>query len=131
MRHHGSSLIEVMVASAILIIGLVGIVELLTKGALNNRRGIQPVSAMLNAQESLADYTLFGYSALSAGTFDGGIVYDSSGRRYGRIVTVEADAGVGYPAFLVTVRIESSDPGVTAPVVTTASTIVSMLPDGG
>jgi len=74
MRRRGSTMMEVMVASAILIIGLVGVIELLLQGAMNNRRGVQPVTSSLFAQQVLAEYTMFGYSSLAEGTFDGGTV---------------------------------------------------------
>jgi len=124
-------MMEVMVASAILIIGLVGVIELLLQGAMNNRRGVQPVTSSLFAQQVLAEYTMFGYSSLAEGTFDGGTVHDSSGRAYTEIITVDSDAGVGYPAFVVTARVESFRPGFPTPLVTTASTILSRSPDGG
>lgn len=131
MKRRGSSLIEVMVASSILIVGLVGVVELLIQGAHNQRRGVQPVMASLSAQQVLTDYTMLGYPSLVAGTFDGGTRYDGAGRKFTQVVTVDPDAGVGYPAFLVTVRIESDQPGLPTPLVTTVSTILSRSPDGG
>ena len=131
MRPRGSSILEAIIASSILIIGLVGVAQLLTQGALNQRRGSQPVTNLLDAQQSLAEYTMFGYAGLTAGVFDGGTLTDVSGRTYTRIVTVDPDAGVGYPAYLITVRIEASQPGLSAPVVTTARTIISQSPDGG
>lgn len=130
-RRRGSTLLEVMMASAVLMVGLVGVIELLLKGAVNHRRGTQPVIATLTAQDALAEYTMFGYAALAPGTYDGGTFHDGAGRPYTRIITVDADAGVSYPAYLVTVRIESTLPGLGAPLVTTASTLLSARPDGG
>jgi len=87
MKRRGSSLIEVMVASSILIVGLVGVVELLIQGAHNQRRGVQPVMASLSAQQVLTDYTMLGYPSLVAGTFDGGTRYDGAGRKFTQVVT--------------------------------------------
>ena len=131
MRRRGSSILEVLIASAVFLFGSLGAITLLTQGALNQRRANQPVIASLSAQQLLADYTMFGYPALTPGTFDGGVDYDSSGRTYTRTVTVNPDAGFAYPAYLVTARVESTRPGYATPLVSTASTIVSLQPDGG
>jgi Tfp pilus assembly protein PilV len=131
MRTRGASMIEVLLASTIFIFGSLGTTTLLIQGSLSQRRGTQPVIAQLSAQQLLADYTLSGYSGLTAGTFDGGVDYDGSGRAYTRTVTVDPDAGFSYPAYLVTVRVESIRPGFPTPLVSTASTIVSVQPDGG
>lgn len=127
----GSSLVEVMISAVVFLVGSIGIMAMLTQGVANQRRGTQPVIAALTAQQVLADYTMFGYGGLGSGTFDAGVVLDSAGRIYRRTVTVDADAGFTYPAYLVTARVEAFRPGFAGPLVSTATTVVSLQPDGG
>lgn len=127
----GASLIEVMVSSAVLLAAMVGIMQLLIHGATFQRRGIQSVNSVLYAQQSLEEFSSAGFAGLTAGTWDGGEVFDAVGRRFGRIITV-ADLSVdaGWPAFEVTVRVESGAPNEPM-LVTTARTVVPQEWDGG
>jgi type II secretory pathway pseudopilin PulG len=130
-RPRGTSLVEVMVASVILITAMVGIIQLITQGATFQRRGVQSVNAVLYAQQNLDEYSAAGFAGLTVGTYDGGTVHDSAGRRFGRIVTVsDLTLDAGWPSFEVVVRVESGAIGEN-PLTTTARTVVPQGSDGG
>jgi Tfp pilus assembly protein PilV len=127
----GTTLIEVMVASVILITAMVGIIQLITQGVTFQRRGVQSVNAVLYAQQSLDEYSAGGYAALTAGTYDGGVVHDSAGRRFGRIVTVsDLSTDAGWRSYEVVVRVESGAIGDRM-LTTTARTVIPWDSDGG
>jgi Tfp pilus assembly protein PilV len=129
----GSSLVEVLVASTILVTAMVGIVQLLLAGSTAQTRGNSQVNAVLYAQQTINDYQAMGYeriNALGPGKFDGGFVYDTGGRRYGRVVTViNTLVDAGWPSYEVDVRVEAGQAGGGV-VVMTAQTFVSYT-DGG
>lgn len=134
--NRGSSILEILVASALLLIALVGIVAVLSRAANAERDGTVAVTASSLAQQSLAEVMAAQYSGLSAGTgLDGGVVHDPSGRRFGRIVDVfdgTLDGGFDSYDVRVTVEYNSSLPPPFQTVLRTeAWGVVSRTPDGG
>jgi len=126
----GSTLIEIMIAGAVLLLGLVGVAQLLISGmsyftSSNARANGQTFSAAAVAQiEALP------FQALTAGVSDGGIVFDSNGKRYGRVVTVTDIGDGGVQARQVVVRTDWRDalaPGGQR--FATATVVVSEVPD--
>lgn len=100
----GSSLLEVMTAGAVLVIGLVGVLQLIIYSASNSRRGGQWVTASFQAQDVLYEFVGggFGGPGLVAGVYDAGVVTDPDGRIVRRTVTVtDVTAAAAYPAFQV------------------------------
>lgn len=93
----GTSLIEVMLASAVLIIGLTGTTQLVLYGMAAFRTATVQTGAQLESRAAVADLLMTPYGALTDGTFDAGIAVDIDGRAYSRLVTVTSvgDGGVG------------------------------------
>ena len=86
-------------------------------------------------EAALQELTAPGFSSLVAtASADAGIVYDESGRRYGRTYSVTTvDSGTS-AAFLVTVVVDWRDATgrlTDPPQTTTVSAILSRKPDGG
>lgn len=134
-RRRGSSLIEVMIASMVLITGMTGIMVLVIKGMSIGRDSNVAFTAANIATATLSDMASVPTTALSVGTFDGGMATDSDGRRYPRTIVVTNASDGGIAAWRVDVRVEYGDTvylqrmGTLAPHVATASTIVSERPD--
>jgi Tfp pilus assembly protein PilV len=130
----GSSLLEVIVASGLLIVALVGVMALLSRATVAQRDGDTSVVAASLAQQTVAEISASGFASLTAGTgFDGGVIIDSNGRRYGRIIDVfPGDAGI--PSFDVRVTVEYSSslpPPLQTVLRTTTWASLSRTPDGG
>ncbi|MEW5737580.1 MAG: hypothetical protein AB1938_01575 [Myxococcota bacterium] len=130
-RLRGVTLLELLTASAILVVGLVGIIELLIRSADTNRQGAQVLSATALANSTLADLSGLGFNALDAGTFTQ-TKTDSVGRTFDETVTIVDASDGGYPAYAITVQVDWKDVRG-QPHTNFASTIVSQVPalDGG
>jgi hypothetical protein len=134
MRARGSSILEILVAASLLLIGLVGVVALLARASVTQRDGDTALVASSLAQQTIAEVTAAGFTGLTAGTGrDGGVIIDTVGRRYGRIIDViPGDAGA--PSFNVRVTVEYSSsvpPPLQTVLRTTAWATISRIPDGG
>lgn len=136
-RHHrharGASLIEVMIASLVLITGMTGILVLVMKGMTIGRDSTVALSGANIAGTTLSDMAALPVTAFTAGTFDGGVAVDEYGRRYPRTIVVSNAGDGGVAAWRVDVRVEYGDSIYLrnqAPVRTaSASTIISERPD--
>ena len=134
----GSTLLEVLMAGAILIIGLTGVVSMMLRSSSSTRDGATLTSAAAYGSASLQELTALGFANLAVtGGFDGGsgfidagIVYDGAGRRYGRLISVANAGSAGAPAYLVTVQVQWRD-SLGVPRTTTSSTLVGRSPDAG
>jgi Tfp pilus assembly protein PilV len=95
VKKRGFSLIEAMVAGAVLIVGLTGATAMLLQGASNSRSGQQMMLSSNYATQVLQQLQATGYGSLAAttGTFAagtapaapgtvGGYFTDASGRKY-------------------------------------------------
>lgn len=105
----GATILEVMVAGAVLILGLVGVLQLLISAAGASRRGSQWVSASLQAQDVVYEFIGNGFDGggLIPGTYDAGMIIEPDGRRITReVMILDATADAGYPSFdvITTVR---------------------------
>lgn len=105
----GTSLIEVMVASSVLIIGLTGITQLVLYGMAAFRTATVQTGAQLESRAAVADFLMAPYGSLTEGTFDAGIAVDLDGRAYSRLVTVTSVGDGGVAARRVEVRTTWSD----------------------
>jgi Tfp pilus assembly protein PilV len=134
----GSTLLEVLMAGAILVIGLTGVVTMMLRTSAGTRDGANGFNAAAYGASTLQELTALGFQNLTVtGTLDSGvslldagIVYDSSGRRYGRLVSVTAGGTSAFPTYNVAVQVEWRD-AAGQPRVTSTSTIIGRAPDAG
>ena len=66
-RSKGFTLLEIVIALAILVIGLVGILSLFPVGFQASRRASMLTEATIHAQQEIENFKLLGYSALTDG----------------------------------------------------------------
>lgn len=104
-RARGSSLLEVMTAGAVLILGLVGVLQLIIYSASNGRRAGQWVTASYQAQDVLYEFVGNGLDGggLIAGTYDAGMLVEG-GRQIRRtviITNVASETPTNYPSMQV------------------------------
>lgn len=125
----GSSLIEVMFAAAILLLGLVGIVQLIIAGKGVTREPRVALNAMIMSSGALAELAGASYYDIDAGTFSGNIT-GPDGRKYPRTVQVVRVTDGGVPYYRITATTEWKD-SFNRVRTTTATTFVSEPPDGG
>ncbi len=105
----GATILEVMVAGAVLMLGLVGVLQLIISAAGASRRGSQSVSASFQAQDVLYQFIGSGFDGggLVPGSYDAGTVIEPDGRRLTReVLIMDATNDAGYPSFdiITTVR---------------------------
>jgi Tfp pilus assembly protein PilV len=137
-RPRGSTLLEVLMAGAILVIGLTGVVTMMLRTSSGTRDGATGFNAAAYAASALQEVTALGYQNLAitgsldggVGLRDGGTLYDASGRRYGRLVSVTSGGTAAFPTYQVAVQVEWRD-GTGRPRVTTTSTLIGRAPDAG
>lgn len=93
----GSTLIETMIAGSVLILGMVGIIQLIIAGMTqyagsNARATGQDLSSAGVAQAMALPFD----AVATVGTYDAGILFDAENRRFGRtmIITDVGDGGV-------------------------------------
>lgn len=109
----GSTLIEVMIAGVILILGLVGVVQLLIAGASNERRGEQAVQGALLAEQIMEEAVTVSFASMAAAcptppcTVNLADFEDSSHRKYTRRYTVTDGGADPNQFFTLTVQVDS------------------------
>ena len=146
LKRSGFSLIEALIAGAILIVGLTGITMMLIRGSVNARNGQQAAESTSIVTAELAKYQSLGFDSLTvspmglsfdAGTaLDGGFFIDTSGRRYNLTYIVNDITGsmpmgaVLIPTYSVDVEIAYRD-GVGRMIYRRGGTIISRTPDAG
>lgn len=124
----GFSMLEVLMAGAILSVGLTGIVIMLNQISGNTRDGTSSINASMMANQKVQEYQGLGFEGLVAQTFaDAGADY--AGRQYGQNVVVTPVATDAGSAFRIDVSVTWRDSlGTTRTNI--ATTIISN-PDGG
>ena len=134
----GVSLVEVIVASGVLIIGMTGITAMLMRGAVNGRLGQQTMVASQYGEQALDELTTQGFQSLTpqvGATFaagdgiDAGYFIDGSGRWY-QSAFIVTDLGGAWPTYRVDVQTEYID-GAGVSRVQSHSAILSKIPDAG
>lgn len=135
MKRRGSSLLELIMASALLLAAMTGLVQLMIHGSRNSRDGIESINASLQAQRLMGDLQATQFAGLNPGlNQDGGVILDANGRRYGVLYDVidETLTLNNYPTYRVNVRVEyGRDLSDGGPKWMTFTTLVSRNPDGG
>jgi hypothetical protein len=97
-------------ASAVLIVGLTGLTQLVVYGMNGFRSSVVQTGAELESQAAVADVLMTPYGSLTDGTFDGGMTIDVDGRKYTRLIIVTpAGDGGGIGAHRVEVRTAWTD----------------------
>jgi len=128
----GSTLIETMVASAVLIVGLVGVLQLMISGMTQFGRFNARATGQDLATAALSQDMAMPFAAIPLGVTDAGFV-TLDGRQYGRVRTVTniGDGGVGARRIVVVTNWAENFGSVLVPRTATATTIISELPDAG
>jgi Tfp pilus assembly protein PilV len=128
----GTSLLELMIAAAILVIGLVGVVGLFLRAIASNRDGTVQLEAALLANGGIDEYATTPYSALAVGAdLDAGQFGDDGVVRYARSATITDVVAAGTTrARNVAVTVGWRDSFGRARR-TIATTVISQRPDGG
>ncbi len=106
-RQQGVTILEVMVASVLLIIGLLGVLQLLYAGDITERRGEQKTTSALLASEVMEQLRAMPYAALTPTTVTNTVTVD--GRRFTRTITITGVADAGYPTVDVLVQVSYAD----------------------
>ena len=128
----GFSMLEVLTASSILVLGLTGIVVMLTNIANHTRDGSMSINGSVMANQIIQEAQALGYHGLTAAAaMDAGQGVDSYGRKFARQVSVTAftsDGGV--PSYQVDVAVTWKDAmGISRR--NFATTVISQAPDAG
>ncbi|MBL8940017.1 MAG: hypothetical protein JNM69_36030 [Archangium sp.] len=145
-RPRGTSLVEVLIATAVLSVGLTAVVSLLVQGASTSKGGIRQFEATAYGMSRLNELAMKPVGALPVGTFDAGAYYKSGVVMYSSTATVEnlatlaagaADGGVSgsaagadWPGQRITVRVTWRD-ALQRTRTQSYTTIVSEAFDGG
>jgi Tfp pilus assembly protein PilV len=138
-RRRGFSLLEALMASAVLIIGLTGITIMLLHGSSTARNGQQYVVATSQTAQALHEMAALRIESLAptpgasfdAGTaIDGGYYKDASGRPYQTAYTITDISVPGELVYRVDVQTSYTD-GSGRTMVQAASTVISKAPDAG
>lgn len=128
----GSTLIETMVAGAVLVLGMVGILQLLIMGVSQFGRANARATGQDLSVAAVSDVMALPFDAVPAGAFDAGeILID--GKRYGRVRTVTDIDGGTVRARMVTVTTDWRENlgSLSLPRTSRATIIISEVPDAG
>ncbi|MDP3232068.1 MAG: hypothetical protein Q8N26_04790 [Myxococcales bacterium] len=129
----GSTLVETMLASSLLLLGMVGVVQLILSGVNQNAMANGRATGQELAGAGAAMAMALPFTALPLGISDGGILSDGDGRRYGRTITTTEFGDGGTRARLVIVETDWVDfmGAVSIPRRARVSVIISEVPDAG
>lgn len=135
MRRHlrGSTLLETMIAGAVLLLGMVGVVQLLVSGMSQFSRSNSRATGQDMAYAAVAEVMAMPFDAISLGVADAGIVYDKDSLRFGmtRTVTDVGDGGARARQVVVEAAwTERVGPAFVARRAT-STVIISEVPDAG
>jgi Tfp pilus assembly protein PilV len=120
----GSTLIEVLIAGALLAIGMTAIAAMLNESVFSSRMALRKTEASEVGISQLERLSSMGYSALTPGIFDGGLYTDDAGTLlYQTIYQVDA-GGVPANAYYVSVQVTYWD-NLRNPRTQTYATVVS------
>ena len=136
----GFSLIEAMIASFILVVGLTGITLMLLRGATNGRNGTQMMASTGYGNQLVGDFMAakFGSLTLSpaGASFDAGNAiagpsfFDESGREYRSAYIVSDLSTPVWKSYAIDVEVSYRDGNGTT-LYNQARTIISESPDAG
>ncbi|MCA2977421.1 MAG: hypothetical protein INH41_22125 [Myxococcaceae bacterium] len=136
-RARGTTLLETMMAGAVLMLGLVGVVQLIISSMNQFGNSTARMTGQVANADAMADVLSMPFQAYSTfplgSVIDGGVTTDASGRQYARTITIAAAGDGGVAARLVTVETrwrENLGPA-TVNRVARSSIFISELPDAG
>lgn len=127
----GSTLLETMIAGAVLLLGMVGIVQLLISGMTQFGTSSARATGQDMSSAGVAEAMALHFDAVPVGVTDAGILFDGDQRRYGRTRTVTDIGDGGVRARQVVVQTEWRDVvgGLSFLRTTRSTVIISELPD--
>lgn len=132
-KSRGSTLLETMIASSVLLLGMVGVVQLIISGMSQNGISNARATGQELAAAGAAEVMSLPFAAVPVGVFDAGIIFDGDRRRFGRrmIVTNVGDGGI--QARQVVVQTEWRDVLGAVSLLRNAqvSVFISEIPDAG
>jgi len=108
-RRRGSTLLETMIAGSVLLLGMVGIVQLLIAGMTQFGTSNARATGQDMASAGVAEAMSVHFDAVPVGVTDAGILFDGDQRRYGRTRTVTNIGDGGVRARQVVVEAEWRD----------------------
>jgi Tfp pilus assembly protein PilV len=124
----GTTILEVLLASAVLVLGLTGLTQLVIYGMNSSRVAAVHTGAQLQSAASVAEQMMTPYASLTDGTFDGGTSLDVDGRLYSRTIIIAPAGDGGARAHSIEVRTTWTDAvGATRLAISTG--LVSEKPD--
>lgn len=129
----GSTLLETMIAGAVLLLGMVGVVQLLISGMSQFSRSNSRATGQDVAYAAVAQVMAMPFDAIAIGVSDAGIIYDKDQLRFGltRTVTDVGDGGTRARQVLVEATwTERVGPSL-VPRRATSTVIISEVPDAG
>jgi prepilin-type N-terminal cleavage/methylation domain-containing protein len=147
-ERRGTSLVEVLIATAVLSVGLTAVVSLLVQGASTSKGGIRQFEATSYGMSRLNELAMKPVGAIPFGTFDAGAYVQSGVVVYSSTATVEnlatlaatasatdggvsgSAAGASWPGHRITVRVTWVD-ALRRTRTQAYTTIVSEAFDGG
>jgi hypothetical protein len=121
-------------AGALLILGMVGVVQLIITSMNQFGNSNARVNGQMIAAGGVAEVLTMPYAAFSTvGVFDGGVVTDENGRRFTRTITVTAagDGGIAAREVLVETRWRENAGSGFVDRLSRVSFFISELPDAG
>jgi len=105
----GSTLIEVLIAGALLAIGMTAIAAMLNESVFSSRIAMRKTEASELGVSTLERLASGGYASLSPGTFDGGQVRDDAGVLLYHMMYLVDAGGVPDEAYYLQVQVTYRD----------------------
>ncbi|MBL8922709.1 MAG: hypothetical protein JNJ54_27925 [Myxococcaceae bacterium] len=132
-RSRGSTLLETLIAGAILIFGMVGVIQLFIAGTRQFSIANGRVTGQQVTNAAVGEVMALPFQALPVGVQDGGRVIDGDGRIYtqSRTITAAGDGGVQARRVLIETRWRENMGPAVIERVSQAVIFVSEVPDGG
>lgn len=106
-QRRGMTILEVLVASSLLLLGLFGVVQLIYAGDVTERRGEQKYTGTLVATEVMEQLRAMPFTDLVPGTFTNTVTLD--GRSFDRKIIIANMADAGMATVEVTVQVTFVD----------------------
>lgn len=105
----GSTLIEVLIAGALLAIGMTAIAAMLIESVFSSRIATRKTEASELGVSSLERLAAGGYSSLTPGIFDGGLITDDAGVVLYEVTYLVDAGGVPVDSYYLEVTVQYQD----------------------
>ncbi len=110
LARRGATMVEVMVAAAVLAIGLTAIAAVLTQSVLSSRNSLRKGEATLTGASTLDAWACRGFANLSEGAFDAGTVFNELGvPLYTQVMRIRSLADAGVPGLQLELEVQYID----------------------